>query len=310
MMSPGLGMMLGRVVRMPVVAARRYWNMPRRPPLLPVLILLVIATVAIFPNFIAPDDPYKTKLSARMMPPAWLDDGGKRERLELSSTSYLLGTDQLGRDVLSRLLHGARVSLTVGFFAVIVAGGIGLSVGLLSGYKGGWIDAALMRLVDAVIAIPFLLIALLFASALGPSERNVIIVISAFVWTGYARVIRSEVLSLREREYVVAAVAVGASTFRVLVKHVLPNVLPTFLVLITLQIGALILAEAALSFLGAGVPPPTPAWGSMVAEGRNSSLTAWWLTLFPGMGILLVVLAFNLVGDWLRDVLDPRTRPA
>ncbi len=293
--------MVQRMAVLQVRTARRFWKARHRPPILPLLILVFFAVLAIFPSLIAPEDPFKTSLSNRLLPPAWLSEG---------STDHLLGTDLIGRDLLSRLIHGARVSLTVGFFAVTVAGSIGLIVGLVSGYKGGWIDAVLMRLVDAVIAIPFLLIALLFATSLGPSQQNVIIVISAFVWVAYARVIRSEVLSLREREYVTAAIAIGATTPRILARHIFPNVVPTFLVLLSLQIGTLILAEAALSFLGAGVPPPTPAWGSMVSEGRGVTLTAWWLSLFPGICILLVVLAFNLIGDWLRDVLDPRIRPA
>lgn len=299
MTEAALPSMSRRIRTKAVNAFRILGTTKQRPPMVPLLIIIGVAVLAIFPSFIAPDSPTQTSLRDRMTPPFWLAGG---------STNHLFGTDQVGRDIFSRIVYGARVSLSVAFFAVCVAGSIGLAVGLLAGYLGGWVDAALMRLVDAVIAIPLLLIALLLAAVLGPSERNLILVISGFVWVGYARVLRAEVLSVRERDYVAAAVAIGATTPRILLRHIFPNIAATFIVLITLQIGSLILAEASLSFLGAGVPPPKPAWGSMVADGRDVTLTAWWLSLFPGLAILLVVLSFNLLGDWLRDVLDPRVR--
>lgn len=228
--------------------------------------------------------------------------------MDKGSAAHLLGTDQLGRDLLSRIIHGARVSLLVSAVAILVGGGIGLTVGLVAGYMGGWVGSALMRFVEAVLAIPVLLVALLLAVALGPSQGTVILIISMFLWAGYARILRGEVLSIRERDYITAAAAIGASTPRILVRHVFPNIAATLIVLVTLQVGSVILTEASLSFLGAGVPPPAPSWGSMVNGGRDVIVSAWWVSFFPGLAILLIVLAFNLIGDWLRDVLDPKIR--
>lgn len=279
--------------------ARRIRKPARRPPLLPLLLILVAGAMAVAPAVFAPADPLAISLRDKFKPPAWLAGG---------STAHLLGTDSLGRDVLSRVVYGARASLTVAFFAVVFAGLIGLVVGMVSGYMGKWVDAVLMRVVDAAIAIPFLLVALIFAVTLGPGQRNLIIAITALGWAQYARIIRGEVLSVRQRDYVTAAVAVGVSTPRILMRHIFPNIAATFIVLLSLQIGAIVIAEAALSFLGAGISPPQPSWGSMVSEGRSGTVTSWWVSLSPGLAILLIVLAFNLVGDWLRDVLDPRMR--
>jgi len=274
----------------------------RLPPALPILLLTLLAAivlVSIFADALAPFPPDQPSLRARLRPPAWLAGG---------NPANLLGTDALGRDILSRILYGGRTSLAVGCIAVLFAGTIGIAIGLVAGYAGGLVDAVLMRISDAANAIPIILIALLFVVTLGASFMNVTIALVSLLWARYTRVIRSEVLSIRSREYIVAARLVDASHLWIIRHHLLPNVMSTVIVLATLQVGSAILIEAALSFLGAGVPPPTPAWGSMAAEGRNYVATAWWITFFPGMAILVTVFIFNLLGDWLRDLLDPRLR--
>ena len=264
-----------------------------RPPIVPTLIILAFVVLSVFPAQIAPAEPNAVHLSDRLLAPQF---------------DNWVGTDHLGRDILSRIIAGARVSLTVGVLAIIVGGAIGITVALIAGYVGGLADAVLMRLVDGALAIPLILVALLLAVISGPSEGNVILVIGALIWAQYARVLRAEVLSVREREYVTASRALGASAPRIVVFHIFPNIAVTFIVLLTNQLGIVILIEASLSFLGAGVPPPAPAWGTMVAEGRDFIATSWWVSLFPGLAIMLVVLAFNLLGDWMRDALDPRMR--
>lgn len=221
---------------------------------------------------------------------------------------HLLGTDQLGRDILSRIILGARYSLSVAFSALITGGVVGLFIGMLSGYKGGWLDRALMRVVDSTLALPLILLAMILVVALNPSITTVIIAIAAIYWARFARVTRGETLSIKEREYVVLAQIAGASWFRIMLKHIFPNVLNTWVVLLTLIIGEVIMVTATLSFLGVGVPPPAPAWGNMLSEGRGYLTSAWWLSFFPGVAITLVVLSFNLFGDWLRDALDPKLR--
>ena len=269
-------------------------------PLIPILILVGFAVLAIFANVLAPHDPEVGKLVARFKPPAWQQGG---------SLQFLLGTDHLGRDVLSRLIFGARVSLVVGFTAVIVAGTIGTVLGIISGYLGGWVDQVIMRITDTWLALPALTFAIFLAAIVGPSEMNIVIILGAVYWTRYARVIRGEVLSLREREYVQLAEIAGASRLRVILRHILPNVLNTAMVLASLTVGVVIIAEASLSFLGVGVPPPEPAWGLMLSEARSTLMAGnWWLTVFPGICILLVVLATQLLGDWLRIRLDPQQR--
>jgi peptide/nickel transport system permease protein len=233
-------------------------------------------------------------------PPFWMDGG---------STATLLGTDFQGRDSLSRLIFGARVSLIVGLMGTVVAGGLGTAFGILSGYIGGWVDQAIMRLTDAWLALPALVFAIFLATVVGPSMWNIVIILGLVYWTRYARVIRGEVLSLREREYVQLAEIAGASRLRVIFRHILPNVLNTAMVLASLTIGVVIIAEASLSFLGVGVPPPEPAWGLMLSEARSTLMAGkWWLTVLPGVCILLVVLATQLLGDWLRIRLDPQQR--
>ncbi|MGH7278846.1 MAG: ABC transporter permease, partial [Candidatus Rokuibacteriota bacterium] len=220
-----------------------------------------------------------------------------------------LGTDHLGRDVLSRLFYGARVSLTVAFTAAIVAGALGTAVGIVSGYFGRWVDQVVMRVVDAWIALPAISFAIFLAVLLGPSEKNIVIILAAVFWTRYARVIRGEVLSLKQRDYVRLAIVAGCGKWTIMRRHILPNVLNTSIVLSTLIVGVVIVAEAALSFLGVGVPPPKPAWGLMLADGKEGMMAGyWWVTLFPGLAIMLVVLAANLIGDWLRVKLDPQLR--
>jgi peptide/nickel transport system permease protein len=229
--------------------------------------------------------------------------------VEGGGTTHLLGTDQQGRDVLSRLIFGARISLIVAFTAAVVAAALGTAVGIVSGYFGGWVDQVIMRVVDAWLALPAISFAIFLAVLLGPSERNIVIILAAVYWTRYARVIRGEVLSLKEREYVRLAIVAGCSRWTIMRRHILPNVLNTSIVLSTLIVGVVIVAEAALSFLGVGVPPPKPSWGLMLADGKTGMMSGyWWLTLFPGLAIMLVVLAANLLGDWLRVKLDPQLR--
>ncbi len=282
----------------------RRWSFTRAMrelPVLPLAILVPFVLIAVFANFITPYDPIEPIPGAKIFePPFWMTGG---------NTHWLLGTDFQGRDVLSRLIFGARESLIVGVIGTIVAGGIGTSMGILAGYLGGWVDQVIMRVTDAWLALPGLVFAIFLATMVGPSMWNIIIILGAVYWTRYARVIRGEVLSLREREYVKLAEIAGASRVRVIFRHILPNVLNSTMVLASLTIGVVIIAEASLSFLGVGVPPPQPAWGSMLADGRSMLMVGdWWLTIFPGLGILLVVLATQLLGDWLRVRLDPQQR--
>ncbi len=269
-------------------------------PMLPIAILVTLALMAIFADVIAPHNPEIGSLSQRFRPPAWVAGG---------STEHLLGTDHIGRDVLSRLIFGARVSMIVGFTAVIFAGVLGSTLGILSGYLGGWVDQVLMRITDTWLALPGLTFAIFMAAVVGPSEWNIVIILGAVYWTRYARVIRSEVLSLKERDFVRLAIVAGCSKWTIMRRHLLPNVLNTAIVLATLMLGVVIVTEAALSFLGVGVPPPKPAWGLMLADGKKGLMAGyWWLTVLPGVCIALMVLAANLLGDWLRVKLDPQLR--
>ena len=269
-------------------------------PVLPVLIIVVFVLTALFANVLAPHNPEVGTLGDRFHPPAW-QDGGTGE--------HLLGTDHLGRDVLSRLIFGARVSLVVGFMAVIFAGILGTVLGILSGYLGGWVDQVIMRITDAWLALPALTFAIFLAAIVGPSAMNIVIILAAVYWTRYARVVRGEVVSLKEREFVRLAIVAGCSKRTIMRRHILPNVLNSTIVLATLMLGVVIVTEASLSFLGVGVPPPQPAWGLMLADGKKGLMAGyWWLTVLPGTCIMLLVLAANLLGDWLRVKLDPQLR--
>jgi len=269
-------------------------------PLIPALILGGIAFVAIFANLLAPHDPEIGSLAARFRPPVWQTGG---------SSQYLLGTDQLGRDVLSRLIFGARVSMVVGFTAVIFSGIVGTTLGILSGYLGGWVDQVIMRLTDTWLALPALTFAIFLAAIVGPSMWNIVLILGITYWTRYARVTRGEVLSLKEREFVRLAIVAGCSKFTIMRRHILPNILNTAIVLGTLELGVVIIAEATLSFLGVGVPPPEPAWGLMLSDGKQSLMVGrWWLSVLPGVCIMLMVLSANILGDWLRVKLDPQLR--
>ncbi|MSO76880.1 MAG: ABC transporter permease [Alphaproteobacteria bacterium] len=269
-------------------------------PVIPALILAGIGFVAVFANQLAPYDPEIGSLQLRFKPPAWQEGG---------SMAFLLGTDHVGRDVLSRLIFGARVSVIVGFTAVMVAGVMGTTLGIVSGYLGGWVDMVIMRLTDAWLALPALTFAIFLAAIVGPSELNIIIILGAVYWTRYARVIRGEVLSLKEREFVRLAIVAGCSKGTIMRRHILPNVINSAIVLGTLMLGVVVVTEASLSFLGVGVPPPKPAWGLMLADGKKGMMVGyWWLTVLPGCCIMLMVLSANLLGDWLRDKLDPQLR--
>jgi peptide/nickel transport system permease protein len=269
-------------------------------PVVPLAILASIVLIALGADVLAPHNPEVGSLGMRFRPPAW-EAGG--------TATHLLGTDHLGRDVLSRLLFGARVSLVVGFTAVVVAGILGVILGITAGYLGGWVDEVIMRLTDTWLALPALTFAIFLAAVMGPSEMNIVIVLAAVYWTRYARVIRGEVLSLKEREFVRLAIIAGCSRLTIMRRHILPNVLNSAIVLATLMLGVVVVTEAALSFLGVGVPPPKPAWGLMLADGKRGLMAGyWWLTVLPGLCIMLLVLAANLLGDWLRVKLDPQLR--
>jgi peptide/nickel transport system permease protein len=272
----------------------------RRYPLIPLgLLMFLLVIPAVFAYQIAPYDPLKGSLAKRLRPPVWQEGG---------SVDNLLGTDKLGRDNLSRLIHGARVSLTVSMVAIFVGGILGTALGLISGYFGGKVDSLLMRLVDISLSLPTILLALVLVAAVGPSFGTVIIVLVVLLWARYARLVRGETLSVRERDFIARARVAGASHTRIMLKYIFPNVINSLVVLATLQVGYVILLESALSFLGAGLPRPTPAWGLMIADGRELIVTAWWVSMFPGLAIMLTVLALNLLGDWLRDHLDPKLR--
>jgi len=269
-------------------------------PLIPALILGFIALVAIFANYLAPHNPEIGSLTARFKPPFWQTGG---------TTKYLLGTDQLGRDVLSRLIFGARVSMVVGFTAVIFAGTVGTTLGIISGYLGGWVDQVIMRVTDTWLALPGLMFAIFLAAIVGPSMWNIVIILGLVYWTRYARVIRGEVLSLKEREFVRLAIVAGCSKWTIMYRHILPNVINSAIVIGTLMLGVVIITEASLSFLGVGVPPPQAAWGLMLSDGKQSLMVGrWWLSVLPGCCIMLMVLSANILGDWLRVKLDPQLR--
>lgn len=254
-------------------------------------IVFLLTFAGVFAPILAPYDPITQDIENRLQSP---------------NSEHLMGTDQIGRDMFSRVLYGARISLKVSVLVVSISLLIGMVMGIVSGYAGGWVDEAIMRLVDLLIAYPGFLFALVIVAVLGPSLLNLMIALAVTGWTGYARIIRGEVLSVKEDEFIKAAQVMGASRSRIMFRHILPNVISPIVVLATLNMGTVVLGTAGLSFLGFGAQPPTPEWGNMIAQSRDTLTTAWWIANFPGMMIMLTVLGFNLLGDGLRDTLDPR----
>lgn len=271
----------------------------RKWPVLSIVILSLLVIAGVFAKWIAPQDPYEAVLVDRLNSPVWYPDG---------SMKHILGVDHLGRDVLSRIIHGASVSLIISLAVISVSATVGTFLGMAAGYFGGWVDDIVMRIVELMISIPLLLIAMMAAVVYGSSLTLLVVVLSLFSWPGFARQVRAEVLRLRTADYVLIAKMTGASPTRIFAKHLFPGVLNTVIVLSTLLVGSVILSESILSFLGAGVPPPRPAWGSMVSEGRDFVTIAPWIMMFPGIAIFATVLGFNFLGDWLRDYFDPRLR--
>lgn len=271
-----------------------------RLPWLPLLIVIfVLLLPALLADVITVHDPLRGVLADRLTPPGWIDGG---------SWTYPLGTDKQGRDILTRIIYGARISLTVASLTIFLGAVIGSTLGLLAGYFGGWVDRIVSWLIDTFLSLPIVLLALVIVAAIGPSFVTIVSIIAVTMWASFARQVRGETLSVRESEYVARAKVAGSRPRRIMLRHVLPNVANTLIVLATLQVGVVILEESSLSFIGAGIPRPNPSWGVMVADGRDQILIAWWISFFPGLAILLVVLALNLLGDWLRDFLDPKMR--
>jgi peptide/nickel transport system permease protein len=290
-------------LRAPVEVVEGRWVMTlkrlarRRTALFGLGVVVTVLLAAAFAPWLTPFDPLEQDINHRLKEPGWQTAEGR---------VHALGTDHLGRDILARVIFGSRIALVVGLSAVLISGVLGMAIGLVSGYFGGKVDDFFMRLADIQLAFPFILLAIAVIGVLGPSLRNIIIVIGVSSWVVYARVVRGEVLSIREREFVQAAIALGSRDARVVVRHVLPNAFTPWLVVATLDMARVIVIESALSFLGLGVQPPTPTWGGMLADGRVYLSTAWWLATFPGLAILVTVLGINLLGDGLRDTLDPR----
>lgn len=282
------------------VRGRKWLRFLRNPlPVIGLLLVLSFVLAALLAPWVAPHDPNAADLRNRLSPPSWLPGG---------SPEYLLGTDQLGRDVLSRLIHGSRVPLIVGFGSIIVTLVLGVTLGLAASYWRGIVESAIMRVVDTLLAIPNILLYLAAIGVAGPSLGSLILIISLVSWTTFARVVHSEVLSVRKREFVEAASALGAHHFRIILRHILPNVTASIIVVATLNVATIIVLEAALSFLGLGVPAPAVTWGAMLSDGRDYVATAWWMATFPGLCITLLGLGLIFIGDWLRDVLDPRLK--
>ncbi|QRM35143.1 ABC transporter permease [Microvirga sp. VF16] len=263
------------------------------------LVVAFVLAALLAPLFNLPS-PTRSNILARMVEPTWTGP--------FSPGPHPLGTDELGRDILSRIIYGSRVTLLIACSAVLLGGVVGVLLGIVAGYYRGIVDRVLMRIVDIQLALPLMLLALLIVAALGPSTRNLIIVLALTSWLRYARIIRGQVLALREREFILSAQAIGAGTWRIMLRHLLPNVLTPALVVATLELARVIIMDAALSFLGLGVQPPNPSWGRMLSDGRVYISTAWWIVTFPGIAILLTVLSVNLLGDWLRDYFDPKLR--
>jgi len=280
-------------------AMSRFWKSLDWPLRIALGLLVVFVLVAVLGPWITPHDPLKGSLRARLLPPAWQNGG---------DWGHVFGTDRLGRDILSRIIAGAGISLTVCILVIAIAGVLGTAIGTAAGYFGGWCDRVLMRLVDLALSFPVILLALLLGAISGPSFTNIIIVISLTLWSQYARMARGETLKIRNEDYVDLARTSGLSDFAIIGGHILPNIAPALIVIATLQVGIVIVLEASLSFLGVGVPPPAPSWGSMVADGRSYIASAWWLCMIPGMAILLTVMAVNLLGDALADRINPALR--
>jgi len=268
-------------------------------PWFPGIVLAALVFTAVFAPYLAPHSPTDGDITQKSIPPVWMERGDRE---------HPLGTDRFGRDMLSRIIWGSRISLLVSLVAIGVAGTFGTLLGLISGYRGGLTDTVLMRLTDIGLSLPTILIAVVLVAVSEPSFRNVVLVIALLLWPRFARQIRGETLAIKEHDFVALAVVAGRSSAWIIRRHIFPNVVPTLLVISTLQVGYVILLEGTLSFLGVGVPPPNPAWGLMIADGRGFLATAWWISLFPGLAMLLTILAVNLMGDWLRDHLDPKLR--
>ena len=276
---------------------RKMWSL--RLGVLGGFLIFIIVFTALFCNWIAPHDPYKQNIMARLKPPIWLDG---------SKAGHILGTDHLGRDLLTRIMYGTRVSLLVGVSAAIVMVLIGVTLGLLAGFYGGWVDSVISFMVNSMMGFPFILLAMSLVAVLGPSLQNIIIALGFTGWPVFARVTRVETMKFREQEFVLAASSLALSTARILRKHILPNLMPSILVLGTVEVARAIIRESLLSFLGLGIQPPTPSWGMMLAEGRDYMLLQWWLAAFPGLAIFFSALGINLLGDALRDLIDPHLR--
>lgn len=294
----------GAIPMQPLVVAtgplrESWWRRIRRLPLFSLTVLGIIVIAALFAELLAPRSPLAMSLPRSFMPPFWMDGG---------DLGYPLGTDDLGRDVLSRMIFGARISLLVALASLVIGGGIGTTLGVIAGYFGGWVDALIMRTCDAFLSFPIILFALVLAVGLGSGIGVIILAVVLVIWARFARMARGEILAWKGRDFVLYAQMIGLPHVRVILRHFLPNILNTMVVLFTLQIAWVILVEAVLSFLGAGIPPPTPSWGSMIAQGREHITRAWWLSTFPGLAIVFTCLALNLFGDWLQQRLDPRMR--
>jgi ABC-type dipeptide/oligopeptide/nickel transport system permease subunit len=276
---------------------RKMWHL--RLGVLGGCLILVLLTTAIFTPWLAPHDPYEQDIMNRLLPPVWMKGG---------SVEFLLGTDHLGRGLLSRIMFGTRVSLLVGVSAVILQVIIGVFLGLLAGYYGGRIDSIISFMVNVMMGFPFILLAMSLVAVLGPSLQNIIIALGFTGWPVFTRVVRIETIKLRDQEFVLAATTLAFKTRRILARHILPNLLPTVLVIGTVEIARAIIRESLLSFLGLGIQPPTPSWGTMLAEGRDYMLMQWWLAAYPGLAIFMAALGINLMGDAMRDLLDPHLR--
>jgi len=287
----------------PALATTGAVDAPRRdrrwPPSIPLAIVSILIVCALGAPVLAPRSPVEGSLGERLIPPMGME-GWKAE--------HPLGTDRHGRDVLSRLVYGARISLSVSVVGILLTGTLGSLIGLVAGFYGGWTEAVLMRLVDVSLSLPGILIAVLLSVAFEPSFTNVIIVVIFLLWPSYARLTRGETLGLKQQDFVALARTAGCSNRTIMFRHIVPNLVPSILVLATLHVGYVIVLEAALSFLGVGIPPPTPSWGVMVADGRGLIERAWWVSILPGIAILVTVLSLNMLGDWVRDRLDPKLR--